>query len=83
MTVRGDYFTTEVSQLARSTMLLIPSGGLDGGRVFQDRLDSRKSRVVRSIAVFQVFLPEPQNLDSSPPSSGKNPANCRGKHETN
>jgi hypothetical protein len=56
--VRGAYFTTELSQLARSTMQFIPSSGLKGGRATKDRLDSRKSRAVRSIAVFWD-LPSP------------------------
>jgi hypothetical protein len=48
-------------------MRFIPSGGLKDGRATKDRIDSRKSRAVRSIAVFEIFLdPSPHGTLARP-----------------
>jgi hypothetical protein len=64
-------------------MLIIPSGGLKGGRAIQDRLDSRKSRAVRSIAVFEIFLDRAPKADFDHPPSDRNSAILWEKPETN
>lgn len=60
-------------------MQFIPSSGLKGGRAAKDRLDSRKSRAVRSIAVFGIFLRRSPTPDLTRPPATEEFRELSGK----